>query len=63
MVVVGNDEVLVGVFEGRIFDTIWDSIWVGDGSSDIFENRMIFSFLVDLYFNRGQGRGTRDRGR
>ena len=62
MVVVGDNEALVGVFEGRIFDTIRDSVRVNDGSSDIFESRMIFLFPVDLYFNWGQGRGTRDRG-
>ena len=64
MVVVGNDEVLVGVLVGRIRDTIRDSVRVKDvSSSDILEGGAIFldDFLVDLYFDRGEGRGAGDR--
>ena len=67
MVVVGDYEILVGVFDGRIHDTIRESVRVKNVSgSDIMEGRAIFldDFLdlVDLYFDRGQGRGARDRG-
>ena len=62
VVVVGDDEVLVGVLEGWIFDTIRDSVRVNNGSSDVFENGMIFLYLVNLYFNQGQGRGVRGWG-
>ena len=43
MVVVGDDEVLVGVLVGRICDTIRDSVWIKDvRSSDILEGGTIF---------------------
>ena len=62
MVVVGDNEVLVGMLEGRILDTIRDSVWVKDVSSDVLEGRAFFldNFLnlVDLYCDRG--RGARD---
>ena len=66
VVVVEDDEALVGVLEGRIRDTVWDSVWVKDVSScDILESGAVFldDFLdlVDLYFDRGEGRGTGDR--
>ena len=64
VVVVEDDEALVGVFEGRISDTIRDSVRVKDVSSgDVLEGGAIFvdDFLVDLYFDRGEGRGTGDR--
>ena len=61
--VVGDYEVLVGVLEGRIFNTIRDSVWVNDDTSDVFKGRAInFLNLVDLYFDWGQGRGVRDWG-
>ena len=63
----GDDEVLVGVLVGRICNTIRDSVRVKDVSScDVLEGGAVFldDFLnlVDLYFDRGQGCGTRDRG-
>ena len=66
VVVVKDDEALVGVLEGQILDTIRDSVWVKNVSSgDVLEGRAIFldDFLnlVDLYFDRGEGRGTGDR--
>ena len=66
VVVVEDDETLVGVFEGRISDTIRDSVRVKDvSSSDVLEGGAIFldNFcdLVDLYFDRGEGRGMGDR--
>ena len=67
VVVVEDDEALVGVLEGRISNTIRDSVRVKDvSSSDVLEGRAIFlnDFLnlVDLYFDRGQGRGARGWG-
>ena len=67
VVFVEDDEALVGVLEGRISDTIRDSVWVKDvSSSDVLEGGAIFLddflSLVDLYFDRGQGCGARDRG-
>ena len=64
VVVVEDNETLVRVLKGRILDTIRDSVRVKDVcSSDILEGRAIFldDFLVDLYFNRGEGRGAGDR--
>ena len=66
VVVVGDDEVLVRVLVGQICDTIRDSVRIKDVSSgDILEGRAIFldDFLdfVDLYFDRGEGRGAGDR--
>ena len=66
VIVVGDDEVLVWVFVGRICDTIQDSVRVKDVSSgDILESRAVFldDFLdlVDLYFDCGEGRGAGDR--
>ena len=66
VVVVEDDETLVGVLEGRISDAIRDSVRVKDvSSSDVLEGRAIFlgDFLdlVDLYFDRGEGRGAGDR--
>ena len=65
VVVVEDDETLVGVLEGRILDTIWDSVRVKDvSSSDILDGGAIFldGFLdlVGLYFDRGEGHGARD---
>ena len=66
VVLVEDDEALVGVLEGRIRDTIRDSVRVKDvSSSDVLEGGAIFlgDFLdlVDLYFDRGEGRGAGDR--
>ena len=63
VVVVGDNEVLVGMLEGQILDTIWDSIWVNNDTSDVFEGRVVdFLDLVYLYFDHGQGCGARDGG-
>ena len=64
MVVVEDDETLVGVLEGRIRDTIRDSVRVKDvSSSDVLEGGTVFfdDFPVDLYFDCGEGRGAGDR--
>ena len=66
VVVVEDNEVLVRVLEGRIRDAIRDSVRIKDVSSgDILEGGAIFldDFLdlVDLYFDRGEGRGAGDR--
>ena len=66
VVVVGDDEILVRVFVGRVCDTIRDSVRVKDVSSrDVLEGGTIFlddfCDLVDLYFNGGEGRGAGDR--
>ena len=66
MVVVEDDKTLVGVLKGWILDTIQDSVRVKDASSsDVLEGGAIFldDFLdlVNLYFDRRQGRGAGDR--
>ena len=65
VVLVEDDEALVGVLEGRILDAIRDSVWIKDvSSSNVLEGRAIFLddflVLVDLYFDCRQGRGAGD---
>ena len=59
MVVVGDNEILVGVLRGQVPNAIRDGVRVKEVVGDVFKGGAIFLFdflgLFNLNFNRGKG--------
>ena len=57
VVVVEDDEALVGVLCSQVTNTVWDGVQVNKFAGDVFEGRASFlDDLFDLDFNWGMRR-------